>query len=45
MGQIKHSDAQAERRPSSQKASAAKIQVGSGFFSCFDLLEVCDEFF
>lgn len=31
MGKIKHSDAQAER-PSSQKASAAKIQVGSDFF-------------
>lgn len=40
MGQIKHSDAQAER-PSSQKASAAKIQVGSDFFF---LALICSEF-
>lgn len=44
MGQIKHSNAQAEQ-PSSQEASAAKIQVGSEVFPCFDLLRVYAKFF
>lgn len=38
MGQIKHSSAQAEQ-PSSQEASAAKIQVGSEVF----LALICSE--